>query len=178
MRFSQTELAGVWSIELDRLEDERGWFARTFDAEEFRTRRMDPSVVQCNLSFNDRAGTLRGLHYQAEPYGEPKLVRCSGGAIYDVALDLRAGSPSYRRWFALELTAANGRMLYMPPGVAHGFQTLVDASEVLYQMGARYSPDAAAGVRWDDPAFAISWPEPPHERTISERDRSYAAFTP
>jgi dTDP-4-dehydrorhamnose 3,5-epimerase len=176
VRFSETPLAGAWAIELDLLRDERGFFARTFDAAQFRGQGLDPAVVQCNTSFNERAGTLRGMHYQAEPDGECKLVRCTRGAIYDVIVDLRRDAGSYLRWFAIELTADNGCMLYVPKGVAHGFQTLADTSEVAYQMSHVYVPDQARGVRWDDPVFGIEWPEA--ERTISDQDRAYPDFQP
>jgi dTDP-4-dehydrorhamnose 3,5-epimerase len=176
MRFNQTPLPGAWVIELDLLADERGWFARSFDAAEFQARGLDPEVVQCNASFNARAGTVRGMHYQADPHGESKLIRCLRGAIFDVAVDLRPDSPTYRRWHGVELSAENRRALYLPIGLAHGFQTLTDGCEVLYQMGSPYVPDAARGVRWDDPAFGIDWPEAPGERTISEKDRAYPDF--
>lgn len=168
MKFVETPLAGLVVVEQERLEDERGFFARTFDAVELF------SVVQMSTSFNVRAGTLRGLHYQAEPHGEFKLVRCTRGAIFDVAVDLRPGSPTLHRWFAAELTARNGRALLIPSGFAHGLQTLDDESEVLYAMDAPYVADAARGVRWDDPAFAIQWPPaPPGGRPISARDATY-----
>ena len=176
MRFTQTPLAGTWVVELELVTDERGSFARTFDASEFRERGMDPAVLQCNTSFNAREGTLRGMHFQADPYAEPKLVRCVRGSIFDVALDLRPESPTYCHWHGVELSADNGRMLFVPRGFAHGYQTLIDDCEVLYQMGERYVPDAARGIRWDDPAFAIDWPSAAHERVISDRDRSYADF--
>jgi dTDP-4-dehydrorhamnose 3,5-epimerase len=176
MRFIETPLNGAWVVDLDLLGDERGWFARTFDAEEFAARGCNPNVVQCNASFNAREGTLRGMHYQAEPHGESKLVRCARGAVFDVAVDLRAGSPTHTRWHGVELSAANRLAFYIPPGLAHGFQTLSDDAEVLYQMGHAYVPEAARGVRWDDPAFAIEWPEPASERTISERDGAFADF--
>jgi dTDP-4-dehydrorhamnose 3,5-epimerase len=174
MRFISTPLPEAWVIELDELDDDRGWFARTFDADEFHARGLNPAVVQCNASFNTRLGTLRGMHYQAAPHGESKLVRCVRGAIFDVALDLRSESPAYRGWHAVGLSAENRRAFYIPAGVAHGFQTLVDDSEVLYQMGHHYVPDAARGVRWDDPAFAIEWPAAPaHGRLISQRDLAF-----
>src|ERR1700758_1961847 len=150
MRFTETPLPGVWLIELDRLGDERGWVARTFDVPEFEARGLDATVVQCNASFNARRDTVRGMHYQAEPHGESKLVRCVRGAIFDVAVDLRPDSASVRRWHGVELSAENRRALYIPAGLAHGFQTLTDDSEVLYQMGYSYMPGAARGVRWDD----------------------------
>jgi dTDP-4-dehydrorhamnose 3,5-epimerase len=177
MRFTQTPLPGAWVVELDLLGDERGWFARTFDAEEFEARGLDPSVVQCNASFNSRRDTLRGMHYQAEPHGESKLVRCVRGAIFDVAVDLRPDSPAFRCWHGIELSAENRLALYIPAGLAHGFQTLVDGCEVLYQMAHGYVPEAARGVRFDDPTFGIEWPEPAGDRIVSERDRSFEDFT-
>jgi dTDP-4-dehydrorhamnose 3,5-epimerase len=178
MKLIETPLTGAWVIELERISDERGWFARTFAAEEFEAYGLNPAVVQCNASFNSRRGTLRGLHYQAGPHGESKLVRCVRGAIFDVAVDLRPDSPTRCRWHGVELNAANGRGYYIPAGLAHGFQTLTDDTEVIYQMGHRYVPDAARGVRWDDPAFAIEWPPTDGERIISVRDSSYADFKP
>jgi dTDP-4-dehydrorhamnose 3,5-epimerase len=176
MKFHETPLPGVWLIEPERIGDERGWFARTFDAEEFRARGMNPDVVQCNASFNARRDTLRGMHYQTAPHGESKLVRCVRGAIFDVAVDLRRGAETFCQWHGVELSAENGHLLYIPAGLAHGFQTLVDDCEVLYQMGHRYVPEAARGVRFDDPAFAIRWPVPLAERVVSERDRSFPRF--
>jgi dTDP-4-dehydrorhamnose 3,5-epimerase len=176
MRFAQTPLPGAWVIDVDPLADDRGWFARTFDQAEFAARGLRADVVQCNASFNVRRDTLRGLHYQAAPHGETKLVRCVRGRVFDVAVDLRPDSPTYRRWHAVELTDANRRMFYIPDGLAHGFQTLTDDSELLYMMGTQYVPDAARGVRWDDPAFAIDWPVPTGERIVSERDRGYPDF--
>jgi dTDP-4-dehydrorhamnose 3,5-epimerase len=176
VRFHETPLPGVWLIEPERLGDERGWFARTFDREEFAARGMNPEVAQCNASHNASRDTLRGMHYQADPHGESKLVRCVRGAVFDVALDLRRDSPSFRAWHGVELSAENGHALYMPAGLAHGFQTLLDDSEMLYQMGYPYVPEAASGVRFDDPAFAIEWPEPRRERVVSERDAGYPDF--
>jgi dTDP-4-dehydrorhamnose 3,5-epimerase len=176
MQFNETPLPGAWVIELDLLGDERGWFARTFDRAEFEARGMNPAVVQCNASFNAKRGTLRGMHYQAEPHGESKLVRCVRGAIFDVAVDLRTDSPSYCSWHGVELSADNRRGLYIPAGLAHGFQTLTDDCEVIYQMGHRYVPDAARGVRFDDPAFGIEWPTVPGVRTISAKDREYPDY--
>jgi dTDP-4-dehydrorhamnose 3,5-epimerase len=178
MRFQKTPLPGAWLIELDLLGDERGWFARTFDADEFARRGMNPAVVQCNVSFNARRGTLRGMHYQAEPHGESKLVRCVRGAIWDVGVDLRPSSDTYLGWHGVELTADNRRSYYLPAGFAHGFQTLTEDCEVQYLMGHVYVPESARGVRWDDPAFAIDWPQPHGERTMSERDASYEDFVP
>jgi dTDP-4-dehydrorhamnose 3,5-epimerase len=169
VKLTRSPLEGVWLVEPQRLVDERGFFARTYDAE------LLPAVVQMSTSFNARAGTLRGLHYQAEPHGESKLVRCTRGAIFDVVVDLRPGSPTRHHAFAVELSADDGLALLVAPGVAHGFQTLADDTEVLYAMDTPYVPQAARGVRWDDPAFAIAWPEPPAGgRTISPRDAGYA----
>ena len=177
MRLSETPLAGAWVVEPERIEDERGYFARTFDRDEWTARGMDPTVVQCNTSFNAVAGTLRGMHYQADPHGEPKLVRCTRGAVRDVIVDLRPQSPTHRDWFGVDLTQSNGTALYVPVGMAHGFQTLEEDSEVLYAMGSEYVTGAARGVRWDDPAFGIEWPSPPASgRTISDRDASYPDY--
>ncbi|MDP9347340.1 MAG: dTDP-4-dehydrorhamnose 3,5-epimerase [Actinomycetota bacterium] len=179
MRFVETPLAGVWLIETERLGDERGWFARTYDAAEFSAHGLDPRVVQCSASYNATRDTLRGMHFQAAPHGETKLVRCASGSIFDVAVDLRPDAPTYCRWFGAELSADSGRMLFIPERVAHGFQTLADDTQVLYQMGHEYVPGAERGVRWDDPAFGIAWPEPASgRRIIAERDAAYADFTP
>ena len=164
----QMPLDGLLEVHPERHADERGHFARTFDVE------LLGPIVQMSTSFNARAGTLRGMHFQAEPYVEAKLIRCTRGAVYDVALDLRRDSPTYRRWYATELTVANGRQVYVPKGMAHGFQTLVADSEVLYHMSAPYSAEHARGVRFDDPAFAIEWPAPPGgERVVSPKDLGY-----
>jgi dTDP-4-dehydrorhamnose 3,5-epimerase len=173
MRFVETPIAGAWVVEVESATDERGLFARTFDAAEFAARGLSPEVAQCSTSFNPRAATLRGLHFQAGEHAECKLVRCTAGAVYDVIVDLRAGSPSHLRWHAVELSAERRNAVYVPRGVAHGFQTLVDASELLYVIDRPFEPAAASGVRWDDPAFAIDWPPAPDGRTISERDRGY-----
>lgn len=178
MRFLETSLKGAWVIELDKLGDERGWFARTFDDEEFRAHGLNAAVVQCNASFNSREGTLRGMHYQAAPHGESKLVRCVRGAIFDVAVDLRTDAPTYCSWHGVQLSAENRLAFYIPAGLAHGFQTLTEDCEVLYQMGHPYVPESARGVRWDDPAFAIRWPDSSGERVISEKDRRYPDFAP
>jgi dTDP-4-dehydrorhamnose 3,5-epimerase len=180
VRVHPTELPGVAVVELEPLCDERGSFARTFDAELFAAHGLDPSVVQCNASFNARAGTLRGLHYQAAPHGEGKLVRCTRGRVWDVAVDLRPDSPTHRRWLGLELVADGAHSVFIPAGCAHGFQTLEECSEVHYQMTHPYVPKAARGVRWDDPAFAIRWPDLPGggERVISERDRAFPDYAP
>jgi dTDP-4-dehydrorhamnose 3,5-epimerase len=172
--FTPTVLDGVWQIDLERLTDPRGYFARSFCAEEFAAHHLPSGFVQCNVSFNTLRGTLRGLHWQAEPHPDGKLVRCTGGAIFDVAVDLREGSPTLLRWVGCELTARNGRALYIPPGVAHGFQTLADDSEVFYQMTEAYHGALSRGARWDDPAFGIAWPLPPE--AMSERDRTWPDF--
>jgi dTDP-4-dehydrorhamnose 3,5-epimerase len=175
--FTETGLPGAWLVEPEPIADERGFFARTFDADAFAERGMRAAFPQCSVSYNARAGTLRGLHFQAAPHAEAKLVRCTAGAIFDVIVDLREGSPTRGRWTGVELSAENRRALYVPEGFAHGFQTLADASEVLYQISAPYVPDAARGVRWDDTAFGITWP-PAGARVMSERDRAYADWSP
>lgn len=176
MKFLPTRLAGACVIELDRLEDERGFFARSFCRDEFAAHGLKSSFVQCNISFNARRGTLRGLHYQASPYEEAKLVRCTRGAIFDVIVDIRKRSDTYGQWIGMELTAENRRMLYVPEGYAHGFQTLEDASEVFYQMSDVFRPEASRGVRWNDPALGIDWPLP--DPTVSARDSGYLDFIP
>lgn len=176
MIFTPTKLAGVWLVDPERREDERGWFARTWCAEEFRQRGLNPGLSQCSISHNRHRGTLRGMHYQAPPHEEAKLVRCTRGSMYDVALDLRPGSATFRQWVAVELTAENGRALYIPAGCAHGFQTLADNTEVLYQIAGEHHPASGRGVRWDDPAFGIVWPLPA-ATILNERDRSYTDFT-
>ena len=171
MKFVPTPFDGAFVVEPELLEDERGSFARSFCQEEFRAHGLDPVVAQCNISFNKRRGVLRGLHYQVKPHEEAKLVRCTRGAIWDVIVDLREGAPTRYQWFATELTADNRRALYIPPGFAHGFQTLADDSEVFYQMSAFYHPESARGVRWNDPVIGISWPLA--DPIVSPRDRSY-----
>jgi dTDP-4-dehydrorhamnose 3,5-epimerase len=170
--FKATELPGVWLIEPQRREDERGFFARTWCQHEFADHGIQANWVQSNISFNKRRGTLRGLHYQAAPWEEAKLVRCTMGAVYDVVVDVRPRSPHYKKWFAVELTAANRLMLFIPAGFAHGFQTLADDTEVFYEMSQAYHPEAARGVRWDDPRLAIRWPSCTN-RIISPTDLSY-----
>jgi dTDP-4-dehydrorhamnose 3,5-epimerase len=176
MRFGETPVAGAWVIDVEPSSDARGLFARTFDAGLFAERGLSATLAQCSTSYNHRAGTLRGLHYQADPHAECKLVRCTAGAAFDVLLDLRPDSPSYRRWHGVELSSANRRSVYAPRGVAHGFQTLLDGSELLYLIDVPFAPDSARGVRWDDPAFAIEWPAAP--TTVSERDATYPDFVP
>ena len=171
MKFVPTPLEGAFVVEPELIEDERGFFARSFCRDEFRARGLDPAVVQCNISFNSKRGTLRGLHYQAKPHEEAKLVRCTQGVIWDVIVDLRESSATRYRWFAVELNSNNRRALYVPAGFAHGFQTLADDSEVLYQMSEFYHPESARGLRWDDPVIGISWPSA--DPVLSPRDRSY-----
>ncbi len=175
MKFTPTPIPGAVVIDIEPIADERGFFARTWCAEEMAAHSLSSRVVQCSVSFNRRRGTLRGMHYQAPPHEEVKIVRCVRGAIHDVIVDLRPASPSFKRWFAVELSAANGRALYVPEGVAHGFQTLADESEVAYQMSERHHPESARGVRWDDPAFGIEWPAEA-SRIIHPRDRAYPDF--
>jgi dTDP-4-dehydrorhamnose 3,5-epimerase len=172
--FWETKLPGAFVIEPERRDDERGFFARTFCREEFVARGLNPNVAQCNVSFNKRKGTLRGMHYQVPPSAEAKLIRCTAGAIFDVIIDLRESSATFRQHVAVELSAGTGKMLYVPEGFAHGFQTLVDDTEVFYQMSHAYAPESARGVRWDDPAFGIEWPAA--ERILHERDRNYPDF--
>jgi dTDP-4-dehydrorhamnose 3,5-epimerase len=176
MIFIETALKGAFLIEPERREDERGFFARAWCQREFVARGLNPRLVQCNISFNRQRGTLRGMHYQAAPYEEVRLVRCTRGAIYDVIIDLRPHSPTFTQWVAVELTADNYCMLYVPEQFAHGFQTLEDNTEVFYQMSEFYAPEYVRGVRWNDPAFAITWPQA--ARIISERDQQYADFLP
>lgn len=175
MIFTETRLAGAFVIDPERFEDARGFFARTWCRREFAERGLVTDLAQCSVSYNAREGTLRGMHFQVEPHAETKLVRCTRGAIYDVALDLRPGSPTFRQWAAVELTAENRRAFYIPAGMAHGFQTLTDDTEVFYQISEFHHPRSARGVRWDDPAFGIAWPET-GARTISERDASFPLF--
>ena len=179
MRFEPTVVAGVVVIEPERRVDERGFFARTWCAEEFAAVGLPDRFVQSSVSWNEHRHTLRGMHWQAEPHGEGKLVRCTRGAVFDVLVDLRPDSATFCRWQGFELRADGVVSLFIPAGFAHGFQTLEDASEVHYQMTYHYVPEAARGVRWDDPAFRIAWPEPPPGgRTMSERDASYPDFRP
>jgi dTDP-4-dehydrorhamnose 3,5-epimerase len=176
LRFVHTSLAGVYVVEQQRHVDERGFFARTWCAEEFADQGLEGGLAQCSVSFNPRRGTLRGLHYQAPPFAEAKLVRCTRGAIYDVALDLRPDSPGFRKWVGVELTEDDGRALYVPRGFAHGFYSLADATEVSYQISAPFRSEAARGVRWDDPLHCVGWPGP--VEVIAPRDREYPDVDP
>ena len=175
MIFTETKLRGAYLIDLGKHEDERGFFARSWCAEEFESHGLNARLVQCNISFNKKRGTLRGMHYQAAPYEEAKLVRCTMGALYDVIIDLRSNSPTYKEWVSVELTAQNRRAFYVPEGFAHGFQTLVDETEVFYQMSEFFHPECARGIRWDDPAFGISWPI--FNPIVSERDSFFALIS-
>jgi dTDP-4-dehydrorhamnose 3,5-epimerase len=171
MIFTPTTIPDVFVIDIEPKEDVRGFFARTACVDEFAAHGLSFQLAQASVSWNARRGTLRGLHYQAAPHGETKIVRCTAGAIYDVALDVRPGSPACGHWIGVELSAANRRSLFLPEGVAHGFQTLADGSEVFYEMTARYHPEAARGVRWNDPKLAIAWPLP-DIAFLSETDRA------
>lgn len=175
MIFRETELTGAFIIELEKKEDKRGFFARAWCQEAFERMGLNVNMAQCNISFNKKRGTLRGMHYQAAPYGEAKLVRCTRGAIHDIILDLRPQSSSFGKYVAVHLSAENHKMVYLPEGCAHGFQTLEDDTEVFYQMSRRYEPEYSRGARWNDPAFAISWPiENP---IILDRDSAYPDFS-
>ena len=174
MIFTETGLKGAYVIKPERLEDERGFFARTFCRKEFEKQGLNPRIVQCNVSFNKKKGTLRGMHYQVAPYKEAKIVCCFRGAVYDVIVDLRPDSSTYCQWFGIELRAENYEMLYVPEDFAHGFQTLEDDTVVFYQMSEYYHPECAAGKRWNDPAFGIKWPL--SGSVISEKDNNHADF--
>jgi dTDP-4-dehydrorhamnose 3,5-epimerase len=174
MIFTELSLAGAYTVDVNRLGDERGFFARSFCAAEFAAQGLAPAMSQCSVSFNVAKGTLRGLHYQTAPHAEEKLVRCSRGAIFDVIVDLRPDSPTYRDWFGTELTADNYRALYIPKDFAHGFMTLTDDAEVYYMISVPYAAGFAAGVRWNDPLIGIRWPMPP--AVISERDAAFPLF--
>ncbi len=174
MKLLETKLKGAYIIKLDKLEDERGFFARSWCQKEFLDYGLNPNIVQCNISFNTRKGTLRGMHYQSAPHEEVKLVRSTRGAIYDVIIDLNPNSKSFKQWISVELTADNGKMLYVPKGFAHGFQTLEDNTEVFYQMSEFYHPESAQGVRWNDPTFDIQWPI--GDPIMSAKDSQYEDF--
>ena len=175
MKFVPATLRGAFRIEREPIEDSRGFFARTWCAEEAAAHGLNSRVAQCSVSFNARKGTLRGMHFQIAPHQEAKVVRCTRGAMTDVIIDLRPASPTYKKWEAFELTEHNRTALYIPEGFAHGFQTLLDETEVLYQMSEFYAPGAARGVRWNDPAFGITWPLP--NPILSPKDAAYADFT-
>lgn len=172
MLFVETKLAGAWLIDVERHDDERGFFARTWCRDELTRRGLRADLAQCSVSYNKKKGTLRGMHYQVAPRAEAKVVTCVRGVIYDVILDLRPESPTFREWVAVELSEATLRLVYVPEGCAHGFQTLTADVVVQYFIAEAYSPEHTRGVRWDDPAFAIQWP-PTGERFMSERDARY-----
>jgi dTDP-4-dehydrorhamnose 3,5-epimerase len=174
MNFAETEMLGAWLIDSTPLRDTRGFFARTFCMREFAEHGLETIFVQHSISYSAIRGTLRGMHFQRAPHGEAKLVSCRKGAIWDVIIDLRSVSPTYRRWRGFELVAGDHRQLYVPPGFAHGFQTLCDDTEVGYLISEYYEPPAAGGVRYDDPAFAVAWPLAP--TVISEKDEAWPAF--
>ena len=175
MIFTETRLKGAFILELERREDERGFFARSWCQEEFQAHNLNSAIAQCNISFNRLKGTLRGMHYTAAPFEEAKLVRCTAGAAYDVIIDLRRDSPTFKQHVGEVLSAANYRMMYVPEGFAHGFQTLEDNTEIFYQMSRFYSPEHARGVRYNDPAFGIKWMIA--DPVILDRDRTYPDFT-
>jgi dTDP-4-dehydrorhamnose 3,5-epimerase len=174
MKFVETKLKGSFIIEPERLEDERGFFARSWCQREAKQYGLEPKWLQCNISYNKSKGTMRGMHYQAAPFEEAKLVRCTMGAICDVIIDLRPDSATFKKWMAVELSSANRRMLYIPEGFAHGFLTLQDQSEVFYQMSEFYVPELARGVRWNDPAFGIEWPI--SVSVMTDKDRTFPDF--
>jgi dTDP-4-dehydrorhamnose 3,5-epimerase len=174
MKFAATAIPGVCVVELERHADPRGFFARAFCEREFQERGLETRFVQSSLSWNQRRGTLRGMHFQREPKPEVKLVRCVRGSVYDVVVDLRPESPAYRQWIGVELNGVNRRALYIPAGIAHGFETLEDDSELYYEISEFYEPGLAAGVRWDDPGFGIDWPI--KDPILSDRDRGYADY--
>jgi dTDP-4-dehydrorhamnose 3,5-epimerase len=176
MRFHPTPLRDTWLVDPERVRDGRGFFARTFCVREFAANGLVTNYPQHSMSFSGRRGTLRGMHFQFEPYGEVKLVRCVSGAIWDVIIDMRPDSPTFRRWYGVELSDQSGRQFYIPHGFAHGFQTLTDNVQVNYLISEPYAPDAASGVRYDDPSFEIAWPLP--VTTISEKDLLWPNFVP
>lgn len=174
MIFTETKLKGAYIIDIEKREDDRGFFARSWCKNEFQDHGLNPSLVQCNVSFNHKRGTLRGMHYQVLRYAEVKLLRCTRGAIYDVVIDLRPQSPTFSQWLAVDLTAENHRMLYVPEGFAHGFQALADGTEITYQVSQFYTPKAEQGVRYNDPAFAIRWPIA--APVVSKKDRKWPDY--
>lgn len=174
MKFIETPLVGAYVVEMEPIADNRGYFARSYCEREFVERGLKVPFVQCNVSYNHQRGTIRGMHYQREPHGETKLIRCIRGAIYDVIVDIRPESASYGKWYGVELCSSNQRMLYVPDGFAHGFQTLENETEVFYQMGNFFVPESSEGLRWDDPVIGIEWPLPCS--VISDKDQSYPGF--
>ena len=174
MIFTETKLKGAYVLDIEKLEDERGFFARSWCRREFESHSLNPQLVQCNISFNSHKGTMRGMHYQVKPFEEAKLIRCTMGSIYDAIVDIRPDSPSFKQYLGIILTPRNYKMLYVPEGFAHGFLTLEDNTEVFYQMSEFYAPDHARGFRWNDPVFGIEWPA--NVQVISDRDRDYPDF--
>ena len=174
MKFLPTALAGAYLIDIEPINDERGFFTRNWCRREFERHGLDTEHAQSSISFNKKCGTLRGLHYQIKPHEETKVVRCTAGSIYDVIIDLRPESSTYMKWISFELSAENRRMIYIPHNFAHGFQTLSNNTEVLYQISESHHPESSKSIRWDDPTFSIKWP--PAERTISERDKSHQNY--
>ena len=174
MIFTETILKNAYVIELEKREDHRGFFARTWDKKEFEEHNLNSNLVQCNVSFSKKCGTLRGMHYQKKPFEESKVIRCVKGKIFDVIIDLRSSSSTFKKWFGVELTEENYKMLYVPEGFAHGFQTLEDNSEIIYQVSEFYTPNSELGIHWNDPAFNITWPI--EEKTITEKDNSWKLF--
>lgn len=172
MIFTETKIPGAYVVDLEHRRDDRGWFARAWCAREFAEHGLATTLAQANVSYNVRAGALRGMHFQRPPDAEAKLVRCTQGAIWDVCLDLRPEAPTYQQWVGVELTPENGRALYVPEGCAHGYQTLVDGTETIYLVSAFYAPESEGGARWDDPAFGIEWPDT-STRTLSEKDAAW-----
>ena len=175
MTFTESRIAGAWIIDVREVRDDRGLFATTWLPGEFTSRGLDPNLAQCNLAFNHKRGTLRGMHFQNAPHGQAKIIRCTRGALLDVIVDLRPESPTWRQWDAVELTADTRRMLYMPTGIAHGYLTLTDGTEAYYHASTPWAPEAESGVRWNDPAFGIAWPFEPV--VISEKDASWPDYT-
>jgi dTDP-4-dehydrorhamnose 3,5-epimerase len=176
MKFNKTPLNGAYWIDLNFMLDERGFFARSWCQREFAAQGLDTRLSQCNVSYNRKKGTLRGMHYQIPPYAESKLVRCTSGSIFDVIIDVRPDSPTFLKWYGMELSRQNHRMLFIPMGFAHGFLTLEDDTEVFYQMSEFYTPESARGFRWNDELFNVSWPD--SAELISEKDRNYLACRP
>jgi dTDP-4-dehydrorhamnose 3,5-epimerase len=174
MIFHETKLAGVFEIKIEPKADERGFFARAWCREELESHGLNPQLAQCSISFNNCKGTLRGMHYQAAPYPETKIVRCTRGSLYDVVVDLRHDSATFKQWIGVTLSSTERNMVYVPAGCAHGFITLEDSTEIFYQISEFYKPDLSRGVRWNDPAFQITWPVA--VEVISERDRTYPDF--
>jgi len=176
MQYTPSPIAGAWILDITPIPDARGFFAMTWLPDELRQRGMNSSLAQCNLAFNHKRGTLRGMHFQKAPHAQAKIVRCTRGSLLDVIVDLREGSPTFKQWDAVELTADNHRMLYMPEGIAHGYITLSDDTEAYYHASSPWVREAEWGVRWDDPAFAIKWPFEPV--VISEKDQGWPFFRP